>query len=98
MVTVNAITAATVITMVIIGPPFRPKVDSTARCNGSWCVRTLKTSWRTPLQPEIRVLLQIDQCVVAGNDLSGSVMHGRSNVVTGKFFAALQEIQLDGEA
>ena len=41
MVTVKAITAATVITMVIIGPPFRPKVDSTARANGPWCVRTL---------------------------------------------------------
>lgn len=34
MVTVKAITAATVITMVIIGSPFRPKVDSTARANG----------------------------------------------------------------
>jgi hypothetical protein len=31
MVIVNAITVTTVITMVIIGPPFRPKLDSTTR-------------------------------------------------------------------
>jgi len=34
MVTVNAIIAATVITMVIIGPPFRPKSDPTTPAKG----------------------------------------------------------------
>ena len=95
--TVNAITVTTVITIVIVAvPPFRPKVDSAARINGSWCVRTRATSDCTPLQTENRD--HVHWYLASGDNLRNLVVQHRSDVVAGELFAAFQKIELDHES